>query len=246
MPDNQTPPPQAPSNQPAQAAQVSQNSAQPTVPVQTSAANQQPTALQANLTQAQQEQVKELKAKKRTRSLLTGCFSLGCGSIVLVFFAFLIFVSQTKEGAKPILQLFRIDEATLVNTLIDATHIGFGIFTFVMFLLALIGLFKTGIAKKDDKSAKRKGIVMSVLGTLLFFAMIFLWITAYLALSSKKIIPTQQIDYIITNPDNTIGLTAPMNIEFEAEDFPYDENKYTILSYLWDFGDGQTLSLIHI
>ncbi len=61
------------------------------------------------------------------------------------------------------------------------------------------------------------------------------------ALFNKKLAPqtTTQVN-IVTDPANTLGLTAPVTIKFDGTKLPIDTKKYQILSFLWDFGDGQT------
>ncbi|MFA4814807.1 MAG: PKD domain-containing protein [Candidatus Gracilibacteria bacterium] len=45
---------------------------------------------------------------------------------------------------------------------------------------------------------------------------------------------------IITDPENTVGLTSPVTISFDASQIPVDSDTYSILSYAWNFGDGAT------
>jgi len=68
-----------------------------------------------------------------------------------------------------------------------------------------------------------------------------IWVGIYLFLSAKKV-PVQKSTSIgiITEPANTLQLTAPITIKFDGSKLPISATKYDILSYSWSFGDGQT------
>lgn len=196
---------------------------------------------ESQTTQPQQpkiEKAKEIKKKKATKKTAVGCIGAGCGALVLIFFGFLIFISQAGEGINPILQMFGIEEAQLINTLIDLTNVGFGLFTFIAFIVAIIGLFKIGTVRKEDKAAKKKGIILTFIGMAGFLLSVFLWITAYFYLDSQKVTMPQPTQLIITDPADLTSLTAPETISFDASGVPYNGSKFQVLSYKWEFGDG--------
>lgn len=186
------------------------------------------------------EKAEKIKKKKEAKKQAAGCVGAGCGALILIFFGFLIFVSQAGEGINPILQMFRIEEAQLINTLIDLTNLGFGVFTFIAFIVAIIGLFKIGTVRKEDKEAKKKGIILTFIGVAGFLLSVFLWITAYFYLDSQKVAMPQPTQLIITDPADLTSLTAPETISFDASEIPYNRNKFQVLSYKWEFGDGYT------
>jgi PKD repeat protein len=67
-------------------------------------------------------------------------------------------------------------------------------------------------------------------------------VAIYLFLSSKQVrtVKVNNASGFVTDPADTYGLTAPVDIKFDASKLPIDTTKYDIVSYMWDFGDGQT------
>lgn len=174
------------------------------------------------------------------KNLIIGCG--GCsGLAILSFIIFvLIFVSQTSAtGENPLARALGMNTATFINNMILMVNLIFaGIFT-LLFLLAIIGLFRFGMARKDDKENRKKGITLAAITGLFLFVLIVLWIGVYLYLDSKKVnVTTGPVAGIVTEPARTLGLTAPVTITFDASYAPIDARQYDILSYNWAFGDG--------
>jgi PKD repeat protein len=68
-----------------------------------------------------------------------------------------------------------------------------------------------------------------------------LWVFVSIYLSGKKVnIPSQQktVQGIVTTPEETTKLVAPIDIKFDATKLPVDSSKFEITFYSWDFGDG--------
>jgi PKD repeat protein len=177
------------------------------------------------------------------KKLLYGCS--GCaGALVLFFIIFvLIFVAQTSAtGENPLAKSLGVDTGSFINTLILLVNLVFGSLSVLFFVLVIIGLFRYGMARKDDKEAKRKGLTLAGVTGLLLVMFVFIWVGIYLFLSSKKV-PVQkaaQTAGIITEPADTLQLTAPITIKFDGSKVPINANTYEILTYSWSFGDGQT------
>lgn len=176
------------------------------------------------------------------KKLIYGC--VGCSGFLVLFFIIfvLIFVAQTSPaGDNPLAKSLGLDPGSFTNTLILLVNLVFGAISVILFLLAIIGLFRLMMARKDDKEARKKGLTMAGISGVLFTIFVFIWVGIYLFLSSKKvIIPKTQSVGIVTEPANTLNLTAPILIKFDSSSAPINKTKYQILSYLWDFGDGET------
>jgi len=169
-----------------------------------------------------------------------GCF--GCSILLFVFFV-ILFVSQTSAtGDNALAKSLGIDTATFINSLITLVNVIFGFFSIILFIIAIVGIFRAAMARKDDKDARKRGLTLMGASGLLLVFIVFIWVGIYLFLSSKKVnttAATQQVG-IVTDPAVTVGLTAPITIKFDGTKLPLDTKKFEILSFLWDFGDGNT------
>jgi PKD repeat protein len=189
------------------------------------------------------EEEKALKAKKakakKKRAIIAGIVTASIVFVVIIVTVFLL-LTQGGGSQNPLLKMFGISEENFYPFLISITNIVFGLAIFITFIVAVIGLFKTSMAKKDDKPGKTKGIMMTVIGGVFFLFLAFGWTFTYMYLSSKQVAEqeAQDTSVIITNPEELTNLTAPMTIEFDASQIPFNEYKYKIISYAWDFGDG--------
>ncbi len=117
-------------------------------------------------------------------------------------------------------------------------HIQFGILVAVTLLAALFFLFKslmTNAQELEKKKQSSKKAMMSGIAFLLFAA---IWLVSIILLGPKLV--TEVSGGIVTTPSDTIGLTAPIEINFDASKLPIDETSIAILSYTWNFGDGGT------
>ena len=170
-----------------------------------------------------------------------GCF--GCSILLFVIFV-LIFVSQTSStGENALAKSLGLDTASFINMLITLVNVIFGFFSIILFIVAIVGIFRAAMARKDDKDARKRGLTLAGASGMLLIFMVFIWVGIYLFLSSKKVIVPKtatQVSTIVTDPGNTLGLTGPVTIKFDGSKLPLDTTRSEILSFLWDFGDGDT------
>lgn len=191
---------------------------------------------------AQKKALKEQKKKKKLLIVLVGLLIF---VFLMVFGTAFFILSQSGGGASnPLLQLFGVSEEQLYPFMINIANLFFGLFDFIGFLLAVIGVFMVGMAKKEDAAAKKRGIGMLVVGLVLFMLFSMAWAGSYFYLKQKKDQYAQntagEVRYIVTDPEETTTLTAPARVEFDASNLPVDERLYSVISYAWDFGDGST------
>lgn len=182
------------------------------------------------------------KPPNTRRMIYWGLGCLGCSVLLFVLFV-LLFVSQTSAtGDNALAKSLGLDTGTFINSLITLVNVIFGFFSIILFIIAVIGIFRAAMARKDDKDARKRGLTLAGASGLLLVFMVFIWVGIYLFLSSKKVITTKtptQIG-IVTDPASTVNLTAPITIKFDGTRLPIDPKKYSILSFLWDFGDGNS------
>jgi len=145
-----------------------------------------------------------------------------------------------KKRVEKVAKALGIDPAKFINTLITIVHLFFGMIAFTTFIVTMIGIFKTSMAKKEDRIAKKKGAMMALMAGVMLIFTIFLWAGAYYYLSQKVINtePEALLPPVITTPEKVTELTAPITIEFDASYAPINRQKHEIISYEWDFGDG--------
>ncbi len=116
-------------------------------------------------------------------------------------------------------------------------------------LVALFGiiacLVNSSIAMKlpfSKSNQKRKKIKLSML--LAATSIVSLVLAVVIFISASKAIPQAPVveaePAIVTTPAETINLLAPIEIEFKANELGIDLDKFEIIAYKWDFGDGAT------
>jgi len=224
-------PPQAP--QPAPVVQ------QPTV---VAPQLQQAKTPAAQLTPEELKKLKEKKAKEKKKRMMTAGIITGVFVFVAIIVTIFILLVQGGGSENPLLKMFGITEENFYPFLIALTNMMFGLAIFIAFIVGVIGAFKMLMAKKDDKAGKQKGMIMAVIGGGLCFVLITAWTFTYLYLTDKQVEKqeAQDTSVIKTDPEELTGLTAPLTIEFDASQIPFNPYKYKILSYEWNFGDGST------
>jgi PKD repeat protein len=154
----------------------------------------------------------------------------------------LVFVSQTTSaGENAMARSLGVSTGSFINTLIQLVNLIFGALSILLFILAIVGMFRLFMARKDDKETRKKGLTMAGVSGLLLLVTIIIWVGIYMYMSSKRVpIEAAPTTGFITEPAETLLLTAPITIKFDASAIPVDDRKYDILGYLWDFGDGNT------
>ncbi|MBD3360292.1 PKD domain-containing protein, partial [Candidatus Peregrinibacteria bacterium] len=184
---------------------------------------------------------KKPPGKKARKKAMLGCLGAFGGIMILYLLFAFIFIAQANEEVSPIARLLGVDQASFVNGLITSVHIVFILVSLVTFVFTMIGLFKASTAKKGDKAAKKSGLKMSLIAGLTLIFIFILWFVAYIYLDAKRIQVAPEVKQpIITEPEETLNLTAPIEIKFDASNVPIDKQKFQIISYEWDFGDDET------
>lgn len=178
------------------------------------------------------------------RKLILGCLGF-IGFSLLLFVIFVIaFVSQTSAtGENGLASALGVNPAEFTNSLILITNLIFGVITIVTFFIAVFGFFRAGMAPKTDKPARSAGFRQAAIAGSIFLVMTMIWVFVYLYLNGKKVdIPTttNQVQGIVTEPEVTTRLTAPIDIKFDGTKIPYNPNRIELTFYQWDFGDGSS------
>ncbi len=174
------------------------------------------------------------KKKKSSRGMaIAGLGGFGIFVLVGLFSLFLYLSSQGSE-----------ESLIGANTsVLNFVLLGLGITLIVGALVSLLvfvaSLFKFMTASNSQPERKR------VYFKRLLIALIALIITSglgtlSLVYSGGDFGGEVQESGIITDPEIVTGLSAPVNIRFDASQLPIDTVTYRVVSYRWDFGDGET------
>lgn len=168
---------------------------------------------------------------------------LGLLSGIAYFVALVLIVLWAVFLAEKELTLFEflpVSQTSFSSFLFSVFNVLFGLALFILVLMALTMVIRSLLAKKEEgdkkKSLMRKGILYGVL-TMLWGAF---WLVGLWFLGPRLVTEVQYGSLIITDPVDTIGLTSPVTISFDASQIPVDTDVYSILSYSWNFGDGST------
>ena len=110
----------------------------------------------------------------------------------------------------------------------------------VYFIIALVHLMRT---PKEDVTRKTH-LWKTILSGVVLAIVLGGWLTGFIFLSTRAetFSNIAAVPALVTEPKNTLGLSAPTTVIFDATGFASTINvkKYTIVSYLWDFGDNVT------
>ncbi len=176
------------------------------------------------------------------KKALFGC--LGAFGVVMLIFLIIAFIfigASSGDETSPLAQLLGIEQASFINGLITLIHVLFILVSLVAFTFTMIGLFRASMAKRDDKVAKKSSLKLSLISGLTLIFILIAWMFVYVYLDAKRM--QMSPDYaqpIVTEPEETLNLTGPIEIKFDASNVPIDKRKFQVISYEWDFGDDET------
>lgn len=122
--------------------------------------------------------------------------------------------------------------------LMNVLHLQFGLLVGITLMASLIFLLKSLMTNNQDLEKKKQSSKKAMLSGVAFLVFAALWLVSIILLGPKLV--TEISGGIVTTPSDTIGLTAPIEIDFDASNLPIDETSVAILSYTWNFGDGTT------
>jgi PKD repeat protein len=188
----------------------------------------------------EQEEKKELTPdeKKAKRKAMLKRLGVILGVTYVVVIAITVawaFLAYGKEIG--VFNYLPITQVGLSNFLFTLFNVMWGVLVFAALCAALFGLAKMLLSKKEDLEKKKKGKKITIFSGIGFFALVALWILALAFLGPRLVAEAKS--GITTDPANTLGLTAPVEIVFDAAYIPLDSS-YQIISYTWNFGDGDT------
>ncbi len=181
----------------------------------------------------------EEKAAMRKATFKRMGLVLGLAYVGLLVFIF-AWAFFTYGKTLSVFEYLLVTQTAFSGALMKVFHIQMGIVVAALFLVTLVGLLKSMLTKKEDLEKKKKASRMALFGGMGFFVFALAWLGGILFLGHRLVVQNFYGSPITTVPAETIGLTSPIEISFDASNIPVDEKTYKILSYTWEFGDGFT------
>ncbi|MBT4384185.1 PKD domain-containing protein [Candidatus Peregrinibacteria bacterium] len=145
-------------------------------------------------------------------------------------------------GTNPIglFNVLPLSQAGFGNFLMMIFNILIGLIVLVALGISGVGFLKSMLAPKTDLAAKKKHSKLALYSGIAFFILAIIWLVGLVLLTPRLVTEQRFSSPIITSPANPIGLTAPIEVIFDAGSVPIDPGVYEVLSYSWDFGDGSS------
>jgi PKD repeat protein len=183
---------------------------------------------------------KELKKKPNNAKLGLGCLGAFFSFLFVFLILALIFIGQSSDEGNSIATFLGLNPASFVSGLITFVHVTFLLFAIAFFIFTAVGFFRVNMVKKEDKVAKKKALKMGSISGICLIFWVIIWILVGTYLTDKAPNDPNNIPLapIITDPAETLQLTAPIDIRFDASNVPVDRTTYSIVQTEWDFGDG--------
>ena len=142
---------------------------------------------------------------------------LGLGLFLFVMvFVFLVVLLLQNGGNNPILGALGVEPSLFQQLLKSLVSVVFGLLGFLSFILFLIGIFRRMTSAPVETEKKKNSMILAAISAVLFVFFIFFWIMLYFYISQVQF-TAQGAAVIVSNPENTINLTAPIDITFSAQ-----------------------------
>lgn len=182
----------------------------------------------------------EEETRTGSHFLLKWFFILAAG-LLSIFYFVLLWGLLSGNVSNPLFETLGIQPVELQQTLLLMTNSLFGFLSLLFLIGTLIKFFQWLIIGKDAEN-RRDYIVKSgvFLGVFLFFCAIWIslfWLITHATLEERQF--SQSL--IQTDPQNVIGLTSPVTVEFDLEQQLFENIDPSLIRQInWDFdGDGQ-------
>ncbi len=181
-------------------------------------------------------------SRTTSNSALLKWFLILGGGLVVLFYAVLLWGLLGGNIDNPLFKILGIGTGDLKETLLVLTHSIFGFLALIFLISTLVKVFQWIIIEKNAAN-RRNLLIRSGLHFSIFLGIFALWLMFFFLITNASIDPSaNQFDdsMIVTIPDNTIGLTAPIRVEFDITEGLYKKIDQDLIRQIsWDFdGDG--------
>lgn len=183
----------------------------------------------------QQNKVEKASKRKETLKRLLLVSGIAYAGMLFLIVIWALFVAELNLD---FFRVFPFSQTAFNRFLFQLMNVMLGILTAASLLISTFWLMKMSMSKKDDAMKKKQSKKRMLMWGGASLLLAFVWLMALIFLGPKLIPEERFSSPILTDPRVTLGLTAPVDIEFDASNLPIDANTYQILSYAWNFGDG--------
>ncbi|MBI4975646.1 PKD domain-containing protein [Candidatus Peregrinibacteria bacterium] len=147
-------------------------------------------------------------------------------------------VSQTIQGVNPLADSIGMNQVSFSKLLIATVHLVFMIIAAMIFIFTAYNFFKSATTKKEDILTKKSYKKKSISSAAILLIILIGWGISYIYLDGKRAeVEATVKPPIVTTPTETLHLTAPVEIKFDATNVPMDRTQFQIIAYDWNFGD---------
>ncbi|PIZ75122.1 hypothetical protein COY05_05185 [Candidatus Peregrinibacteria bacterium CG_4_10_14_0_2_um_filter_38_24] len=166
---------------------------------------------------------------------------LGIVGAVIVA-ASLFVVSQVDiDGNNVIAQTLGLNSLAFTNIISTIVHIIFMLFSLVMVVFILRSFMAVNRVPKEDPIGRKAALKPLIIRGVILFLLMVVWVAAFVFVEMNRSLVTKYLQNpIVTLPAQTLNLTAPVEVKFDASHAPVDRAIFQVISYDWDFGDGKT------
>lgn len=168
-------------------------------------------------------------------------FLITGGVLVLAFYSALLWALWTENAANPLFETLGIEAAGLKSLLLTFTNLIFGGLALILLITTLVYIFRWSLAKPTDSN---KGRLLSRFGVYLFLFVLSCgaWFSLYYFIDQVSGRDNVAVDnsLIATTPENVIGLSAPVTVNFDIGTRMFERIPQQVVRQInWDFdGDG--------
>jgi len=209
-----------------------------TPPVVTETAATEPIATDPETANPKEEK-KKPKKKKKSKILLFVLIGILISVLSAIGIGVMMLATKDNPGGSALFTALGIETPSLMTFVFLVSSIVLGIFALIAFIVGLVSLFKLKKTDKTNKSAKKKRLLSLILSFFLMFLFLIGSVFASFNIKKYSIGPVQNLEVIISDPVETIGLTTPVDIDFKVANLPIDPAQVEIIGYIWEFGDGE-------
>jgi len=162
--------------------------------------------------------------------------------LVFAFYGSLLWALWTGNAANPLFETLGIEASGLKNLLLTLTNLIFGALALTLLITTLVYIFRWSLAKSTDLN-RRSLLTRFLLFLVLFAASIGAWFSLYYLISQVSGQTQTAVDnsLIATVPENVIGLSSPVTVEFDIGTQMFERIPQQVVRQInWDFdGDDQ-------
>ncbi|MBI4231850.1 PKD domain-containing protein [Candidatus Peregrinibacteria bacterium] len=202
----------------------------------------QPGSGQTGVQQKPLEAPKKVVNPEARKKALLGCLGAFGGALLLfLIFAFVFLAQSSPDEVSPVAKLLGIDQSSFINGLITFVHIIFIIIALTAFVFTMVGFVQAAMAKKEDNITKKQNLKKGFIAMTALLIILVIWGIVFAYLDGKRVATGEDsLGQIVTDPEEVTQLSAPVEVKFDASRVSIDKNKYKIISFDWDFDDGET------